>query len=159
MEEALKDTQQAETIVLVACAGENDIGNGLSLDDTLLAFQELIRVFFRDNDDRRRRLLFLGPKLEPWLDNDPASRKQYVKLSRALQRACFKHKRVEEIIYVDCLTMFCGESGNGPGATLGGQAKAEPNYFDSDQLHLSYEGYQVWKGVVENHLSKIILTG
>jgi lysophospholipase L1-like esterase len=55
--------------------------------------------------------------------------------------------------------MFCGESGNVPGAALGGKAKAEPHYFDSDRLHLSYEGYQVWKGVVENHLSKIIFTG
>ena len=159
MEEALKDIQQADIIVLVACAGENDIGNGIFLDDTLLAFQELIRVFFRDNNEIQRRLFFLGPKLEPWLDNDPSSRKQYVKLSRAFQRACIKHTRFEEIVYIDCLTMFCGESGNVPGATLGGQAKADPSYFDSDQLHLSYEGYQVWKGVVENHISKINFTG
>jgi lysophospholipase L1-like esterase len=159
VQEALEVIQPAETIVLVACAGENDIGNGSSLDDTLSAFQELIRVFFCNDANeptRNKRLVFLGPKLEPWLDNDPVSRKQYVKLSKASQRACTKHESANEIIYIDCLLMFCGESGKLPGATLGGKAKAEPHYFDSDQLHLSREGYQVWKRVVENCLSDIV---
>jgi lysophospholipase L1-like esterase len=158
VQEALEVIQPAETIVLVACAGENDIGSGCSLSDTLSALQELIRLFFRNdaNEAKNKRLVFLGPKLEPWLDNDPVSRKKYAKLSTAFQRACKKNERANEIIYVDCLLMFCGESGKLPGATLGGKAKAERHYFDSDQLHLSREGYQVWKRVVENHLSCIV---
>ena len=38
-----------DTIILVVCAGENDIGNGLSRDDTLTAFDELVNVFFGSN--------------------------------------------------------------------------------------------------------------
>lgn len=147
-----------DAIVLVACAGENDIGNGFSRDDTLSAFDELLRLFFGDaaaNGTFCRRLIFLGPKLEPWLNDDPSSRKQYVKLSRAFQRACAKHERADDILFVDCLTMFCGDSANVPGATLGGKAKADPKYFSNDQLHLSQEGYRIWKQVVENHLSDL----
>ena len=141
-----------DTIILVVCAGENDIGNGLSRDDTLTALDELLQAFFGNTKSTctHRRLIFLGPKLEPWLDNDASSRKQYVKLSRAFQRACSKHARAD---FVDCLTMFCGESANVPGATLGGKAKAEPMYFSSDQLHLNEEGYRIWKQVVEERLS------
>lgn len=78
VQEALEVIQPAETIVLVACAGENDIGSGCSLNDTLSALQELIRLFFRNdaNEAKNKRLVFLGPKLEPWLDNDPVSRKK-----------------------------------------------------------------------------------
>lgn len=148
------DDTVLETIVLVACAGENDIGCGLSLDDTLSAFDELLGVFFGDGDGiTNRRLIFLGPKLEPWLDDDPSSRKQYVKLSRAFKRVCSEHERTDEIRFVDCLTMFCGESANVPGATFGGKAKAEPIYFVNDQLHLSEEGYRIWQQVVESYLS------
>ena len=53
--------------------------------------------------------------------------------------------------------MFCGESANIPGATLGGKAKAEPVYFSSDQLHLSEEGYRIWKRVVEERLSELLI--
>lgn len=149
------DGAPMESVILVACAGENDVGNGLSLDDTLEAFQDLLRVFFSDEYDSipTRRLLFLGPKIEPWLDNDPTSRKHYVKMSRAFQRACSKHERSDAIHFVDCLTMFCGESAHVPGATLGGKAKAEPIYFENDQLHLNQEGYKVWQQVVQDHLS------
>ena len=143
-----------ETVVLVTCAGENDIGSGVSLDDTLAAFHNLVQGFF-DEHGASRRLIFLGPKIEPWLEDDPASRKQYAKLSRAFQRACSKHERSSDIRFVDCLTMFCGESATLPGATLGGKAKAERLYFVNDQLHLSQEGYQVWKQVVEDHLREL----
>jgi lysophospholipase L1-like esterase len=148
----------SDTIVLVICAGENDIGNGLSRDGTLTAFDELLSAFFgntKSTAGTNRRLIFLGPKLEPWLNNDESSRKQYVKLSRAFQRSCAKHARADETHFVDCLTMFCGKSANVPGATLGGKAKAEPMYFSSDQLHLSEEGYRIWKQVVEERLSEL----
>lgn len=149
-----------ESVITVVCAGENDIGNGLSLDDTLSAFQEMLNVFFADDgvggsSIQNRKLIFLGPKIEPWLDNDPSSRKQYVRMVRAFQRACSKHERADDIQFVDCLTMFCGESAYVPGATLGGKARAEPIYFEKDQLHLSREGYQVWQQMVENHLSTL----
>ena len=153
---AIENENGADSLVLVACAGENDIGNGCSLDETLSAFQELVHVFFPGDTTTTRRLIFLGPKLEPWLEDDPLSRKQYVKLSKALQRACNKHERCNEIVFVDCLTMFCGDSGNLPGALYGGAAKADPHYFANDRLHLSNEGYQVWKQAVEDHLSDIL---
>ena len=146
----------AQSIILVVCAGENDIGNGIALDDTLSSFQQMLQTFFAHHSSSpSKRLIFLGPKIEPWLEDDSLSRKQYIKLSRALQRACSKHERSNDIKFVDCLTMFCGETAQLPGATLGGKAKAQPEYFCDDQLHLSIEGYKVWKQAVESLLSDL----
>jgi len=157
VEKALQTLGTAtDTVVLVACAGENDIGSGVSLEDILSAFDELLRTFFGNAVGiSRRRLIFLGPKIEPWLKDDPASRKQYVKLSLRLRSSCSNHERAHEIQFVDCLTMFCGETANVPGATLGRKARADPIYFENDELHLNRQGYQVWQEVVENLLADV----
>jgi lysophospholipase L1-like esterase len=132
--------------VILFCAGENDLGNGLSVEDTLEAMDRLLAHDYN-------HLVLLGPKLEPWLEDDPLSRKHYVKLSKGLRRRCEGH---ENVTYLDCLTLFCGESANQPGALLGGKAKADPKYFDADKLHLSEEGYQLWKQVIEDVLTKLM---
>jgi hypothetical protein len=76
-----------------------------------------------------------------------------------MERACNKYETRDPnhtITYLDCLTMFCGESGQFPGAVLGGKAIPEKMLFDYDQLHLSREGYQIWKGVVEGHITALV---
>ena len=88
----------------------------------------------------------------------------------AMERACKKYchdqmaaqdageigNNKNKITYVNCLTMFCGESGQQPGATLGGKAIPEKRFFDHDLLHLSREGYQVWKNVTEELLASTL---
>jgi len=143
-----------DALILVACAGENDIGSGMSLDSTLQAMDRLLHAVF-DSDETTVHLIFLGPKLEPWLQHDASSRKAYSKMSRALQRACTKHANADRIRYIDCLLMFCGASAGLPGAVHGGKAVAESRYFASDELHLSDEGYGVWKEVVENAIEEL----
>uniref|UniRef100_A0A7R9Z4S7 SGNH hydrolase-type esterase domain-containing protein n=1 Tax=Pseudictyota dubia TaxID=2749911 RepID=A0A7R9Z4S7_9STRA len=104
-----------------------------------------------------RRLVFLGPKFEPWLKDDPIMRKSYVKLSKAMRRACDRHERRDEVSYVDCLTMFCGKTAQVPGALLGGRAIPEDQYFHGDGLHLSEQGYAIWKEVVQEILEDAIM--
>ena len=134
---------------LILCAGENDIGRGCSLDETLESLNGLFR--WKNREQPTLRVVLLGPKLEPWLTDDPASRKKYVKMSKAMERAC----RNQEAVFVDCLTMFCEqESAEQPGAVWGGRAHADPQYFDPDQLHLNSAGYAVWKRVVDEILGK-----
>lgn len=164
-------------IVIVACAGENDIGNNIPLDTTLTSLRLFLDILFGTGDYRVdtpkttgtdtgtgttqattitiTKLVFLGPKFEPWLEDDPSYKKKYTKMSRSFQRCLVSHPQSERIDYVDCLTMFCGETAGVPGATLAGRACAQENYFSSDGLHLSFEGYKIWKGQVEARLEKL----
>lgn len=104
------------------------------------------------------------------------SKKKYAAMSRAMERCCrgfgtncrsgggggddnrredSNHRNNDNnkmVYYVDCLTMFCGESANQPGAVLGGRAKAERQFFSDDALHLNDAGYEVWRDVVERIL-------
>jgi lysophospholipase L1-like esterase len=151
-EASLLGNNEAAIIFLVVCAGENDIGEGLSLAKSQRAFERLLDIAF----NYQVRLIFLGPKFEPWLQDDPDARKQYVRMSLAFARCCMDHPMTQYITFVDCLTTFCGESGQQPGAVLGGKAVAEQRYFQSDQLHLSNDGYRIWKEVVEDCILQIL---
>lgn len=144
-------TSTTDLTCVVVCAGENDIGNGLSLDEILASFEKLLNMVHTPY----QYIIFLGPKIEPWLDDDPKSRKQYVKMSKAFRRAVERHPKKSQIRYIDCLTMFCGTSGNQPGAVFGGLARAEHQYFADDQLHLSYQGYQIWKQILEKQILSV----
>lgn len=152
------------TLFVVFCAGENDIGEGLSLDKSVHSLWQLLDVVFddqyrfqsQDTGKTKMALIFLGPKFEPWLDDDPSSKQDYVNMSRAFERRIKEHQKEldnseseDKVHFVDCLTMFCGESAKMPGARIGGRARAEEEYFAADRLHLSRSGYQVWKEKVE----------
>ncbi len=150
-------------IILVICAGENNIGNGILMSVIEESFQKLLKIVFGESVDyhdsdfaRTPKLIFLGPKIEPWLQHDAESRKQYIQLSRCFERICYQHDSSKErILYLDCLTMFCGDTAILPGALLGGKALAETPYFDADQLHLSEKGYKIWKERVEDSILKL----
>lgn len=152
-------------MILVVCAGENDIGMGISLDKTVSHFKQLLDLVFlsqsaENHHHRHHDLIFLGPKFEPWMEdyNDPmvGSKQSYAKMDRAFQRAVadFAQQNDDKFMsthvhYVDCLTMFCGDSAKVPGARMGGRAVARDEFFANDRLHLSDEGYRIWKEKVE----------
>lgn len=162
LDKILKDQQLDGTassndgLLVVAVAGENDIGNGLSLDDTLQSLERFVNLIFNEKGEEssssssdNRHLIFLGPKFEPWLQDDFSSKKKYAKMSRSFHRFFERHNRSKNLHYIDCLTMFCGSSASIPGAVLGGKAKPEYRYFASDLLHLSQHGYKIWKDTIE----------
>ena len=162
--------QSISTLIFVACAGENDVSSGQSIDKIQHSFTRFIEELFRVNyatgepneNINNKHLIFFGPKFEPWLTNDHTSRKQYNKLSTALQRAIRKSSVVsssdsQNIVYVDCLTMFCtSESKDVPGAVHGGRAIPDRRYFDSDELHLNDLGYDIWKEILGQKIQSII---
>lgn len=162
---------------VVVCGGENDIGCGVPLNTSKLAFQALLDHFHSTNLELSKRqydatfvpppvvhCIFLGPKLEPWLSNDAAARKSYIQMSTTFEQLCHQQRKkdvsdgvnVEYIHYVDCLTMFCECSANDqPGALYGGKAVPATIYFHSDQLHISDAAYAIWKSKVEDKISAI----
>ena len=145
-------TTDHNPLVLVICAGENDVGESLELSTTFKSFQELLDIVF-SRSAATTKLIFLGPKIEPWLDHTE-SRKQYIRLSRGIERICHESSHARNINFLDCLTIFCGETADLPGALYGGRARAVPSFFVPDGLHLSDAGYVIWKRMVEETTSK-----
>jgi len=153
------------TNVFVVCAGENDLGLRRSIDSLLDTLRSFLDELFPNSQLQQIQqstpksyLLFLGPKFEPWLTDDISNRKQYVKLSNALNRTIHKHPGFcnNQMIFIDCVTMFCTrETSSIPGAVYGGKALPKTEYFDRDGLHLSEEGYRIWKGTIETELNRI----
>ena len=150
---------------LVVCAGENDISTGLSLEESAQAFQDLIDTVFSSSSQhsgqQRRswnlRMIFLGPKFEPWLEHDKQARRDYIRMSERFRQIVKQQPSDyvrERIRCMDCLTMFCGESGKLPGAIWGGKAIPQSEFFHHDQLHLNDRGYRIWKQVVEECINK-----
>merc|ERR1719253_2014921 len=76
--------------IFVCCAGENDLGSGRSIDQILETFRAVLDALFPSTKSYLK-LIFIGPKFEPWLINDNTSRKQYTKLNNGLKRATRKH--------------------------------------------------------------------
>lgn len=142
-----------DELIIIVCAGENDIVNGIPQDQIEKSFSQLLRIVFDQKSGTTAQLIFLGPKFEPWMGDDLQSRNAYVKLSKALEKLCITAPDAASIKYLDCLTMFCGETAKKPGALLGGKAVAQDVYFEQDKLHLSNEGYLLWKQVIERNLT------
>jgi lysophospholipase L1-like esterase len=150
---------ESDLLVLVACAGENDIGEEIPLAESERAFERLLEITFNRPDPENIRLIFLSPKFEPWLQDDPDgpdAREQYIEMTSAFQGYCNAHPMSRFISFINCLTMFCGESGQQPGAVLDGTAIAEQRFFDADQLHLGDEGYAIWKEVVQDNIQQLV---
>lgn len=147
--------------IIVGCAGENDVAQSICVDTILDSFQKFVQSVqngYGDNTHSNHLILFLGPKIEPWMKGDQASYKQYAKLARGLKRAC--EKQQDSLYFVDCLTMFCDpNTANIPGAVMGARAQADPSYFDYDKLHLSIRGYSVWQEVLQPLLKHAIAHG
>ena len=168
------DDQQKQTpepVFLVVCAGENDIGSGVSLNKSNEALESILKTISSVANTTkwlRVHLIFLGPKLEPWLQDDSESRKAYIQMSRSFARLCKQYDDdnnnsdqastcgIGKIHYLDCLTLFC-KGANEPGALFGGRAIPQVEYFDDDQLHLSNEGYRLWKKSVEAAMCSIVM--
>ncbi len=129
-------------------------------------------------------LIFIGPKIEPWMTEDELdARTKYFQLSHRLKQsfqmqkqggerrdagdpssknlysfsstACNDRESVKKsIFYIDCLTIFCGESKDL--SVSGGKAIADKKYFDADELHLSHEGYELLQREVRKILGEIL---
>jgi lysophospholipase L1-like esterase len=156
-----KQEQDAATLFFVVCVGENDLGSGISSLELLSLekeMDELLRLLLSSSpspatgphEKQRVSVLFLGPKLEPWLTNDMDARQAYWRLSQLQEQTC---RQYENVRFVDCVTLFCtADTANVAGARLAGR---DPQYFDAtDSLHLSRDGYAVWQRLVDEAIDK-----
>jgi lysophospholipase L1-like esterase len=162
-EEAMKQQEPSATLFFVVSVGENDLGSNVSsleLSSLEKEMDELLRILLLSSSsppdslhDKKRVVLFLGPKLEPWLTNDMA----YWRLSQLQEQSCRRYEN--NVRFVDCLTLFCAaDTAHAAGARLAGRAKPDPQYFDTtDGLHLSRDGYAVWQRLVDEVIDEFRL--
>ena len=146
-------TRKESRLIVVACAGENDISSGRTVTKTLKYFDEFLSTIFHDfeqiQDNKAQcNIIFFGPKFEPWLQDDFKYRKKYRELSDGMKKACHDHPESKAITFVDCLYMFCDKNNTD-------FFTPDKKYFQFDELHLSKLGYQVWKDKLESELNSI----
>lgn len=83
-------------VFFIACAGENDLSQGFSVDAVMQSFNSLIdTIFSYSTCNNKPHLIFFGPKIEPWLNasdkddkNSEEMRKAYFQLSQRLKLCC-----------------------------------------------------------------------
>jgi len=138
MKKYLGETDQ----IIVFCAGENDIGS-VPLWRSEEELTEILQATVNSG-----KLLFLGPKIEPVLDD--AMRRHYIQANEAWERICdgFPH-----VYFLNCLLMFCKDADE-PGSLL--KAKADEGYFARDRFHLAEPGYRKLKVAIEEILRPLV---
>lgn len=146
----LHDFLSTQVDVIVVCAGENDIAAGVPLwqSEQALRFllQQLIPI-------ASQRVFLLGPKFEPWLQDDTEMRKKYWQMHLSFQRIISTEATYSTMVeYIDSLFLFCTNATGSPVKGAVYKAVPDPKYFDDDQLHLSREGYRVWKEVLQQQI-------
>jgi hypothetical protein len=68
LRKVLENHGSIQKLMIVACAGENDIGNGISLDNSLIALRQFLdAIFNNEKAPLKLHFIFLGPKFERWL--------------------------------------------------------------------------------------------
>mmetsp|Transcript_22258 Transcript_22258/g.32924 ORF Transcript_22258/g.32924 Transcript_22258/m.32924 type:complete len:280 (-) Transcript_22258:256-1095(-) len=88
------DTDTFDAIVFIACAGENDVSNNTRMDSIIDSFQDTVEAIISSSNwscSKRPHLIFLGPKIEPWMTkNEVDARKGYFQLSERLNASIGK---------------------------------------------------------------------
>ena len=175
-----------DAIIFIACAGENDISNGMDIDEIMKSFEKAANILFSPTmiaTSHQIHFIFIGPKVEPWMeDGELEARKGYFQLSERLNQA---REKISASIWSwddgdgdqSISSRLCGVGGVGGGdgrsihyidaltmfcgdtnsrSVCAGKAVAERIYFDEDGLHLSNEGYELLRKEVESVLEHII---
>jgi hypothetical protein len=93
---------------LQSLLGENDIGNGISLDNGLITLRPFLDAMFSNKKAPPKHCFtFLGPEFEPWVEDDPAWKKAHSKTSKSLARwCCEKHDNADQMQFIDAQPFF-----------------------------------------------------
>jgi len=121
--------------VVIIYAGDNDLANGKAAEQIFSDFKQLVLLIHQHLPDARIGYISIKPSLARW--TLVGKMKQTNKLIRAYS---FQDRRVA---YLDIFTPMLGKDGTPTKELLA-----------PDGLHLSKEGYALWKKVVEPFLGQ-----
>jgi lysophospholipase L1-like esterase len=107
-------------------AGDNDLGDGRMPEEVLIFFEELITKMNHHFPNLSWYYISIKPSISRWNIDD--------KIKRANELIEAEIKTQNNITFIDIYDAMLDENGY-PNAA----------YFEEDGLHLSKEGYEVWK--------------
>jgi lysophospholipase L1-like esterase len=123
---------------IIFYAGDNDLGDGRHPEEVFIFFTQLLARVKQSFGDIPFAFISIKPSIARWSLND-----QIKYANKLIQQETAKHKNVT---FIDIYSQMTDTSGL-PKRTL----------FEPDGLHLSEQGYAVWRVAVANYLQKLQL--
>jgi lysophospholipase L1-like esterase len=121
---------------LVVYAGENDLGDGRSLADVLASFRKLADLASALPGDPRLSILSIKPSPARWYLIDAIREANHMIKTEVDRRP--------STFYLDIHDPMLGPDG-----------RPRPELYVDDGLHLSAEGYRLWKSLLSAHADTI----
>lgn len=123
---------------IVLYAGDNDLGDGRNPEEVFLFFQQFTVLTQKRFGNIPCFFLSLKPSIARW------NLVEKFKYANQIIGAEIE-KSLENWHFINIFDSMIDESG-----------KPKKEYYDSDGLHLSPKGYDVWKNIIRNSISSII---
>jgi len=124
------------TIVLYA--GDNDIGSGLSVEETVNDFIDCVAAFRKARPGVRILYVAIKPSHKRW--------GKYPTMKSANKKIAALIEKDDNAAFVDIASAMLAGSEDGP---------PPQDLFMEDGLHLSEKGYAMWTELVANELSAV----
>lgn len=121
--------------IAVVYAGDNDIGAGRSADDVFEDYRAIAQLVRESLPETRLVFIAIKPSPRRWA-NAPAMREANAKISAY----------AETDPMLDFVDVF--------EPMLGGDGLPRPELYVEDQLHLSEEGYRLWRELVAPYVER-----
>lgn len=130
--------QQYQPRHMVFYAGDNDLGDGRNPEEVYIFFKQLLVAVNNRFPNISLSFISIKPSIARW---------------NIIAQIRYTNQLISEVIaagegkhfYVDIFAPMLNNTG-----------KPDPKYFDADGLHLSKQGYALWKDIVLEHLNKIL---
>ena len=120
--------------VLLVYAGDNDLGDGRNPEEIFIFFQQLMVKSSLRFGNIPCYFISLKPSLSRWHLAD-----QFSYTNNLIESEIIKHNGNWK--FIDVYKRLLTKEG-----------QPERSYYEPDGLHLSQEGYDLWKRVVQSHL-------
>lgn len=120
--------------VLLVYAGDNDLGDGRNPEEIFIFFQQLMVKSSLRFGNIPCYFISLKPSLSRWHLAD-----QFSYTNNLIESEIIKHNGNWK--FIDVYKRMLTKEG-----------QPERSYYEPDGLHLSQEGYDLWKRVVQSHL-------
>lgn len=123
---------------IIFYAGDNDLGDGRHPEEVFIFFIQMLARVKQSFGDIPFAFISIKPSIARWGLND-----QIKYANRLIQQETAKHKNVS---FIDIYSQMTDASG-----------LPKRSLFEPDGLHLSEQGYAVWRIAVANYLQKLQL--
>lgn len=117
-------------------AGDNDLGDGRQPEEVCLFYRQLVFSIREKFGDIPCTFISIKPSLQRW------NIIEQIKSANALIKAVTEEDEFQH--YIDIFP-----------ETLNAEGYPKKVLFEDDGLHLSKEGYEVWKEVINKNISRI----